>query len=677
MAPGRSASMSISRAVGVDGALVALVTTALAYACILVARQPGTLAAIWLANAVAIGMIVTAPRRRRLALQVAAAAGNLAANLAFGNSLGVALAFLLPNVAEIALGVRLVVGSGHQDRWASDHRSFIIVLGAGALVPPLAGATLGAAILHALDMAPFTAAWLDWYIGAALGGVSCLPLVLSLRGSPGLGKPGRLLEPRRVSELAVLALVFGAVLHWTPDAMLICSVLLMTTAFTRARLTMFAAAPLFVGVLAVSLALRWFAPAMPGQALGLYLAALLVIVPPQVVSVVVARQRALGEMLAAVGSRVDEIVAFVDTDGVCRWVNEAHVRYWGVPKARLLGRPFAAGLPRGVWEAVFRRLFEQACRGEDARAMADLDFAIGVRNVEVLLQPARDEDGQRIGVLICVTDLTEIERSRRELRAAADRLSVANRKLEQFVRIASHDLREPLNTIAQFCELIERGPARQLEAPGPMYFGHVRQGATRMKAILDDVLQYVRLDESFGQPRETVDLDAVSSEVRRVLEARIGERGAAVHVAPLGSVTGHRGLLALALQNLLSNALKFVPGDRSPQVEVRLERFVAPGTAAADGVALAAGAAAAAGQTAPGLTWVRLTVADNGIGIEASRIAELGTPFRRLHARRKFDGTGLGLAICSRIAEHHGGRLRIASEPGVGSRFSMEWPLST
>jgi signal transduction histidine kinase len=98
------------------------------------------------------------------------------------------------------------------------------------------------------------------------------------------------------------------------------------------------------------------------------------------------------------------------------------------------------------------------------------------------------------------------------------------------------------------------------------------------------------------------------------------------------------------MQNLISNAIKFVPAQRRATVSIH---------AAREGDLL------------------RLTVADNGIGIEAARIDELGTPFRRLHSRRKFEGTGLGLAICKRIAEQHGGRLEIESVHGQGSRFHL------
>ena len=162
--------------------------------------------------------------------------------------------------------------------------------------------------------------------------------------------------------------------------------------------------------------------------------------------------------------------------------------------------------------------------------------------------------------------------------------------------------------------------------------------------MLDDVLQFVRLDAAPEMAPEPVDLDAVLAEVRVDLAALIESTGAAIESEALGCVAEHRSLLKLALQNLVSNAIKFVLPGQQPRVRVT--------ATCGEGI-------------------FRLMVEDNGIGIEPSKGDELGTPFRRLHSRRKFDGTGLGLAICKRIAEQHGGRLEIEAAPAGGSRIGL------
>ena len=580
-----------------------------------------------------------------------AAAGNLVGNLLYGDSLSLSLAFLPPNTLEVALGATLVARTQRADRFADEPGSFLRVLAAGALLPPLLGATAGAATLQMLGFASFTRVWADWYIGAALGAVAMLPLVLALRADTALATFERFSVAKKLVTMAIVAATALLSLRYLPYPFVALNVVLMVVAFTRPRLATFANAPVVVAVFAAALATGWYVPSGTGSPLGhvmLFLSALLVVVPAQISAVAVARQRSLSQMLSAVGGRVDDIIVFADMAGIYRWVNKTREQYWGVPNEQVLGRSWVDNVGPANYAKVTGPLFERARAGEVVRLQADVVFPVrGARTVDILMQPARDEESRQIGVLFCGTDVTELETSRRELQRVADQLLDANRNLEQVVRIASHDLREPLNTIVQFAELIESGQADRLDDDGRLYFAQVRGGAARMKTMLDDVLQFVRLDEAAALPAEPVDLDAMLAELRQSLGAQIEAAQAEVVVQPLGSVPGHRALLSLVLQNLVSNAIKFVPPDRRPRIAISAER--------------------GGGQA-------RIVVADNGIGIEPARIGELGTPFRRLHARRKFGGTGLGLAIARRIAEQHGGRIEIASVPGEGSRFSLVLP---
>ncbi len=636
------------RGLGSDLWLVFVAYALLAFAAIVVARQPGTIAVIWLANGVAIALIASAPPSRTVAMLAMAALGNLVANLLYGDPLGLSLAFLPPNTLDVALGVYLVRRSGRAERFASDHGSFLRVLVAGSLLPPLLGATTGAATLQALGFATFERVWADWYIGAALGGVAMLPLTLALRSGPAGVALGRLSDPGKLVSLALVAATSLTALRFSPYPFIAISVVLITIAFVRPRLTTFVSVPTVVAVLAVALALGWFKPVGSGSGFGhvvMFLSVMLVVIPAQVVSVVVARQRTLSEMLSAVGSRIDDIIIFVDMNGVYRWMNQARAQFWGVPNEQALGRKWEENMSASAYEGIVRPLFESARGGAVARRLVDFDYPTkGRRTIDMLFQPARDEDGHQIGVLYCGTDVTELEASRRHLQQLADKLATSNQSLEQFVRISSHDLREPLNTIVQFCDLIARGPGQELDASGQLYFSHVRDGAARMKRMLDEVQAFVRLDEAETLPTEAIDLDQLVGEVKAALRASIEATGASIRGPALGSATGHRELLFLVIQNLLSNALKFVAAGRKPEVEISVTR---------------------------GGGECRIHVRDNGIGIAAAHIGELGTPFRRLHARRKFEGTGLGLSICQRIAKRHGGRLDVESEPGVGSCFTV------
>lgn len=611
----------------------------LAHVAIGISRQPGSVAIVWLANGLGIALAASTAPGRVLPLLLACSAGGLVANLAHGDPFRISAAFLLPNLGEMLAGTWLLRRHHRAQRLLQDHVGFLKALLWGGLLPSLVGASVGATILLMLGFATsFERVWIDWYIGDALGAVAMMPLVLALR-EPRTPGPLPLLQPASLLALAGVGAVTAAAMRFTPHPFVVIGVAMTVVAFAQPRLVVFACAPLVAVVLAVALGLGHYRPVTPDTTWGhalLFFSALLVVLPPQVLAVVVARQRALADMLAAVGSRDDDIIAIVDRDGVYRWVNRARERYHGVPASAVLGRTvadIAAG--RDDLDQLVDA-FTRALAGETVRARAEVKYAaMGTRIMDVRIQPAHDAEGHLTGVLFSAGDVTEIETSRRQL--------------EQFVRVASHDLREPLNTVLQFSNLIEQGPAQRLDADGQLYFRQVRDGAARMKRMLDDLLQYVRLEGSPVSQPEPVPLDLVFEEVAASLQAQVQACGGTLEQqGPLGTVPGHPALLTLALQNLVSNALKFVAPGQAPRVQV--------------------GSATAAGE-------LRLTVADQGIGIPLERIGELGTPFKRLHARRKYEGTGLGLAIVKRVAEHHGGRLEIDSEPGRGSRFTLALPL--
>jgi signal transduction histidine kinase len=637
----------------VDMALVLVVYAVLAYLAIAVARQPGTIATVWLANGAAIALIASAPWRRMWPLLAAAVAGNLLANLSSGDGLVRAVAFLPAGALEILLGVYLVERNGRADQFASDAGSFVRVLLAGAVIPPVLGAIVGAATSHALGLAPITRVWLDWYIGAALGATAMLPLVLALRSLDWPMALRQLADARRWMVVALVTAATAVSFRYSPYPFVVVIAGLMVVAFVRPRIESFLCAPGVVMVLAVLLALGYFKPLGTDTPLGhaaVYFSAMLMVIPAQVAAVVVARQRSLSQTLAAVGARDDEIIVLTDMGGVYRWVNKTRESYWGVPNSDVLGKTFQEVPVTRRYTSVVAPMVSAANAGQSARELAEIDFPVrGRRMMEFHMQPALDEEGQQIGVLGRAVDVTELEASRRQPQQLADELLASNRNLEQFVRVSSHDLREPLNTVVQFCQLIDEGSVKALDAEGQLYFAQVREGAARMRGMLDDVLQFVRLDAAAGPSPRRVSLDAVVGEVLTDLQSQIKNSQAEVSHAGLGDATGHPALLRLVLQNLVSNAIKFVPDGRAPRVTITSRRH--------------------AGELAIG-------VADNGIGIDATHLSELGTPFRRLHARRKFEGTGLGLAICKRIAEQHGGRIEIESTLGSGSCFSLMIPES-
>jgi hypothetical protein len=232
-----------------------------------------------------------------------------------------------------------------------------------------------------------------------------------------------------------------------------------------------------------------------------------------------------------------------------------------------------------------------------------------------------------------------------ELEGARRALQRSNNELEQFAYVASHDLQEPLRMVASYCQLIERRYAEVLGEEGKEFVAYAVDGATRMQALINDLLSYSRVGRQDG-PLIATDCNSVLQHVLVNLSRAVEESGATVSVGDLPVVMGDASQLTRLFQNLIGNAIKF-RGDRRPEIAVGAER---------DGEKH------------------RFWVQDNGIGIEARHTERVFQIFQRLHSREEYEGTGIGLAVCRRIVERHGGIITLESEPGVGTTFSFTLP---
>ena len=245
--------------------------------------------------------------------------------------------------------------------------------------------------------------------------------------------------------------------------------------------------------------------------------------------------------------------------------------------------------------------------------------------------------------------LAELRASHAQLQKNAEELKLANEGLLQFVRISSHDLREPLNTVVQFVGLVEEDHSAGLPDDARHYLKLVRSAGERMRTLLDDVVRYARLQRGETEPRTPVALGPLLAELCEALAAQLDASDAELRIGALPVVQGHASLLSLLFQNLVSNALKFMPEGRAPRIDV-------------------------SARSAGGM--VTVTLEDNGIGITPEGMEQLFQPFARLNLRREFEGSGLGLAICRQIAESHGGSISVRSRQGEGSAFSVKLPLA-
>ena len=255
------------------------------------------------------------------------------------------------------------------------------------------------------------------------------------------------------------------------------------------------------------------------------------------------------------------------------------------------------------------------------------------------------DSGRGLTYVGTVRDVTDRVAAQNALEQANQQLARSNTDLEQFAYAASHDLLEPLRSVAGSVQLLKKRYAGQLDERADTFIAHAVGGVKRMEALISDLLAYSRLSTGPANAAP-VDLNAVLATTCDNLQVAIAESGAQVTHDTLPTVQGEAGQLSHLLQNLMANALKF-RGDKPAQVHISARQ--------------------------EDRQWV-VSVADQGIGIAPQHFERIFGIFKRLHTREEYAGNGIGLALCQRIVERHGGRIWVESEVGQGTTFFFSLP---
>jgi len=232
-----------------------------------------------------------------------------------------------------------------------------------------------------------------------------------------------------------------------------------------------------------------------------------------------------------------------------------------------------------------------------------------------------------------------------ELSKKAEELAHSNAELQHFLYVGSHDLQEPLRMVASYVQLLARRYKGKLDADADEFIAFAVDGATRMKALINALLAYSRV-ETKGKEFESTDCEAILDSTLSTLQAAIEESQAVVSRDPLPTVMADPTQLDQLFQNLIGNGIKF-RGVEPPRIHVSSERN--------------------------GKEWI-FSVRDHGIGIDPQYADRIFVMFQRLHTKGEYPGTGIGLAVCKKIVERHGGRIWVESQPGQGAIFYFTVP---
>lgn len=234
-----------------------------------------------------------------------------------------------------------------------------------------------------------------------------------------------------------------------------------------------------------------------------------------------------------------------------------------------------------------------------------------------------------------------------DLNRKTDELSAANKELETFSYSVSHDLKAPLRGIDGYSRLLEEECGAQLNEEGRRFLATIRRSTAQMHQLIEDLLDYSRLERR--------ELHKLPFDLAALIEKLVAERAAETEQAgivlrvdvPSTTVRADRDGLAVALRNLLENALKFSRDATPPTIEI-----------------------AARVKGGEVLLWVR----DNGIGFDMKYHDRIFEIFQRLQRAEDYPGTGIGLALVRKAMQRMGGRVWAESAPGKGATFYLELP---
>lgn len=268
-----------------------------------------------------------------------------------------------------------------------------------------------------------------------------------------------------------------------------------------------------------------------------------------------------------------------------------------------------------------------------------------------------DEDKKLLGTVVDITDEVEGLRLVEERNVELER---KNSELESFNFVASHDLQEPLRKIQTFSSRLEDKDYDKLSDDGKLYVRRIRSASSRMRALIEDLLQFSRTNKS-DELFEFSDMNSLLEVAQHNLIEIINEKNAKITSERLPSLKVIPFQMSQLFQNLISNSLKYSQEKVAPKIEIsysKVSKAMIPQL-----------------QTSKYNWYHTITLTDNGIGFDPEYASQIFVLFNRLHGKTEYSGTGIGLAICKKIVENHDGMISADGIPGKGAIFTIHLPI--
>ena len=351
-----------------------------------------------------------------------------------------------------------------------------------------------------------------------------------------------------------------------------------------------------------------------------------------------------------VESSDDAIIGMNLNYRITSW-NHGAMEMYGYSPEEITGKHISILMDDDEWENSFK-LMEMAKNGrsiehcESTRLKKDRSKF----NASITISPIKNEKGDIVGLSSIARNITRRKKAEKQLKNTIKELKRSNDELQQFAHITSHDLQEPLRTIASFSQLLERRYKGQMDRDADEYIDFIVDAAVHMKEMIQGLLNYSKIGTDKGEMKPVNLNEALKISILN-LNALIEENSAVITCHQLPTVVADKRQMVQLFQNLIGNAIKFRKPEKSPEIDISMV------------------------EDKEKKEYI-LKVADNGIGIEKEYTGKIFEIFKRLHTIDMYKGSGIGLAIVKRIIDGHGGYIWVKSKYGNGSTFYFTLPAS-
>jgi signal transduction histidine kinase len=252
----------------------------------------------------------------------------------------------------------------------------------------------------------------------------------------------------------------------------------------------------------------------------------------------------------------------------------------------------------------------------------------------------------------------KVKQLNRQLLENIASLESANKDLDRFAFMASHDLQEPLRKIRMFSDRLNLKYQSLLDDDGKVNIVRIQKAAERMQNLITDILTFSKIAVDKAAFVDT-NINVVIDEILIDLDEEIKAKNAQIMVDKLPLLSANPGLIKPLFQNLISNALKYSKKDVPPVINIQHDAALQIN-----------------GKTKDAKDrYCKILIHDNGIGFDQKYAEEIFGMFKRLHHNTEFQGTGIGLALCKKIVEQHKGFISARSKINEGSTFIISLPI--